>query len=59
MADFATSLKMPSQSLLVTDCSLGNGILIARKVPSIITLFISTMLAGICAIIFQRICYVK
>lgn len=29
------------------------GILIARKTPSIITLFLSTLLAGICAIIFQ------
>lgn len=29
------------------------GILIARKVPSIITLFLSTTLAGICALIFQ------
>lgn len=29
------------------------GILIAKRVPSIITLFLSTLLAGICALIFQ------
>lgn len=29
------------------------GILIVRRVPSIITLFLSTMLAGICALVFQ------
>lgn len=29
------------------------GILISRKVPSIVTLFLSTLLAGICALIFQ------
>lgn len=54
MADFATSLKDTftiTPWLLIVP--LVTGILIARKVPSIITLFISTMLAGICAIIFQ------
>ena len=29
------------------------GLLIAKRVPSIITLFLSTLLAGICALIFQ------
>ena len=54
MEDFATSLKDTftiTPWLLIVP--LVTGILIARKVPSIITLFISTMLAGICAIIFQ------
>lgn len=54
MADLATSLKDTftiTPWLLIVP--LVTGILIARKVPSIITLFISTMLAGICAIIFQ------
>ena len=54
MVDFATSLKDTftiTPWLLIVP--LVTGILIARKVPSIITLFISTMLAGICAIIFQ------
>ena len=54
IADFATSLKDTftiTPWLLIVP--LVTGILIARKVPSIITLFISTMLAGICAIIFQ------
>ena len=54
MADFATSLKDTftiTPWLLIVP--LVTGILIARKVPSIITLFISTMLAGISAIIFQ------
>lgn len=32
---------------------IATGILIARKVPSIITLFLSTLLAGIFALIFQ------
>ena len=54
MAHFATSLEDTftiTPWLLIVP--LVTGILIARKVPSIITLFISTMLAGICAIIFQ------
>lgn len=54
MEDFATSLKDTftiTPWLLIVP--LVTGILIARKIPSIITLFISTMLAGICAIIFQ------
>ena len=32
---------------------IATGILIARKIPSIITLFLSTLLAGVCALIFQ------
>ena len=54
MADFATSLKDTftiTPWLLIVP--LVTGILIARKVPSIITLFISTMLAGIYTVIFQ------
>ena len=54
MEDFAVSLKDTftiTPWLLIVP--LVTGILIARKVPSIITLFISTMLAGVCAIIFQ------
>ena len=54
MGHFSTSLKYKfyiTPWLLIVP--LVTGILIARKVPSIITLFISTMLAGICAIIFQ------
>ena len=54
MEDFAVSLKDTftiTPWLLIVP--LVTGILIARKVPSIITLFISTMLAGIYAVIFQ------
>lgn len=54
MADFAVSLKdtfVITPWLLVVP--IVTGILIARKTPSIITLFLSTLLAGICAIIFQ------
>lgn len=54
MADFAVSLK---DTFVITPWLLivpiVTGILIARKTPSIITLFLSTLLAGICAIIFQ------
>ena len=54
MADFAVSLK---DTFTITPWLLivpiVTGILIARKTPSIITLFLSTLLAGICAIIFQ------
>lgn len=54
MAGFAVSLKdtfVITPWLLVVP--IVTGILIARKTPSIITLFLSTLLAGICAIIFQ------
>ena len=54
MADFAVSLKDTfniTPWLLIVP--IVTGILIARKTPSIITLFLSTLLAGICAIIFQ------
>lgn len=54
MSDFAVSLK---DTFVITPWLLivpiVTGILIARKTPSIITLFLSTLLAGICAIIFQ------
>lgn len=54
MADFAISLK---DTFTITPWLLivpvVTGILIARKTPSIITLFLSTLLAGIFAIIFQ------
>lgn len=54
IADFAVSLK---DTFVITPWLLivpiVTGILIARKTPSIITLFLSTLLAGICAIIFQ------
>ena len=50
MADFAVSLNITPWLLIVP---IVTGILIARKTPSIITLFLSTLLAGICAIIFQ------
>lgn len=54
MAGFAVSLK---DTFVITPWLLivpiVTGILIARKTPSIITLFLSTLLAGICAIIFQ------
>lgn len=54
MEDFTVSLKDTftiTPWLLIVP--LVTGILIARKVPSIITLFISTTLAGIYAVIFQ------
>lgn len=54
IADFSTSLN---ETFTITPWLLlvpvVTGILIARKTPSIITLFLSTMLAGIFAIIFQ------
>ena len=60
MEDFAVSLKDTftiTPWLLIVP--LVTGILIARKVPSIITLFISTMLAGIYAVFSNLIYYVK
>lgn len=54
IAEFATSLDTKfhiTPWLLIVP--VVTGILIARKVPSIITLFLSTTLAGMCALIFQ------
>lgn len=54
IAEFAASLDTKfhiTPWLLIVP--VVTGILIARKVPSIITLFLSTTLAGICALIFQ------
>ena len=54
IARYSTSLKETfhlSYWLLIVP--VVTGIMIAKRVPSIITLFISTMLAGICAVIFQ------
>lgn len=54
MADFALSLKSTFHiTPWLLTVPVVTGILIARKTPSIITLFISTLLAGACAIIFQ------
>ncbi len=51
---FATALQDKFQiSLWLLSVPILTGILIARKVPSIITLFISTAFAGVCALIFQ------
>lgn len=54
IAEFATSLAAKfniTPWLLVVP--VVTGLLIAKRIPSIITLFISTGLAGICAILFQ------
>lgn len=54
IAEFAASLDTKfhiTPWLLIVP--VVTGILIARKVPSIITLFLSTTLAGMCALIFQ------
>lgn len=54
IADFSVSLK---ETFHITPWLLTvpivTGILIARKTPSIITLFLSTAMAGACAIFFQ------
>ena len=54
IAEVAAALN---EKFHITPCLLiipiATGILIARKVPSIITLFLSTLLAGIFALIFQ------
>lgn len=54
IADFALSLKSTFHiTPWLLTVPVVTGILIARKTPSIITLFISTLMAGACAIIFQ------
>lgn len=54
IAEYSAALKETfniSPWLLIVP--VATGIMIAKKVPSIITLFVSTLLAGICAVIFQ------
>ena len=54
IASFSSSLdKTFDLSLVLLIVPLITAILIAKKVPSLITLFISAALAGCCAIIFQ------
>lgn len=54
IAEFAQSLDNTfflSPALLIVPCI--TAVLIAKKVPSLITLFISAALAGLCALLFQ------
>lgn len=54
IVEFSNSLKETFNiSLWLLLVPVITGVLISRKVPSIITLFISAALAGVCAIIFQ------
>lgn len=54
IAVYAVSLKETFHiSLWLLIVPVVTGVLIARRVPSIVTLFVSVVLAGVCALIFQ------
>lgn len=54
MAEFTTALSARFNiTPWLLAVPIATGILIARKVPSVITLFLSTLLAGLCALILQ------